>query len=496
MKRGVFVLLLLFLHGSLLPAQVPDPAPLDRTQVLPGVHQKLLGQEHCIKCHDATQRANDQKCLDCHKEIQTQLDRGAAYHSNVVSQQGQICETCHKEHRGEAQKLTTWTDDETMKAFDHRPTGYALEQAHSKVECRKCHQPEFVTAKVSQRTRPEDSFIGLTSSCVSCHKDVHVAKLGTDCERCHTLEKWNILVPNAPFDHAKTDYALLGKHTKVDDCKKCHKSGRNMDELPFAACTDCHADKHQGQLLDRADAGKCDACHDVNGFAPALYELEDHRQSRYPLEGGHRAVACNACHKKEMIAGAEGVRLDFASFECEACHQSPTVGHVVELSPEKYNCKSCHTDARWQEVGFDHEQSKYKLTGRHRQVACKKCHQTEGAQTPEERVRYVEMAQDCSSCHQDVHAGQFPKDSCKNCHTTEDWKPTLFDHQKNSEYALVGKHLDAKCEACHRVESTADGTLFRRYKPIDKDCRICHGGDGSILAVFASNPNLSGIGRP
>ena len=487
-------MVLLLAWGSVTTAQVAGEQALDRTQVLPGIHEKLLGQEHCAKCHDATQRANDEKCLECHKEIQAQLERRTSYHYNSVRREAKRCEDCHKEHQGPAAKLTVWSDEAGMKAFDHQKTGYALEGPHAKADCRKCHQPQNVVFPVSQRTIKEKSFLGLDTRCAACHKDVHLAKLGTDCQRCHAVDKWNILVPSAPFDHNKTDFALQGKHIRVE-CKDCHKTEKKTDPITFDACQNCHADKHGGQLADRADGGKCDACHDVQGFRPALYELEEHRTSRFPLEGAHRAVACNACHTKVTIEGQETVLLDFTSFECESCHKTPTEGHVSELAIEKRACKNCHVNTRWQDVRYDHEQAKYKLTGRHQQVACKDCHRTTSEGATIERVRYVDMPTTCSGCHADVHVGQFAKDSCTNCHTTEDWRKTTFDHQKNSEYALVGKHRDAKCEACHRVETAPDGTLFRRFKPVDKDCRTCHSRDGSVMYVFGKHP-MPGTGRP
>lgn len=494
MKRGLAILSVLLFWGSLLPAQVADRKPLDRTQVLPGIHEKLIGQDHCVKCHDATQRANDAKCLDCHKEIQAQLERPVSYHRNVVRGESKRCEDCHKEHQGEAAKLTVWSDQAGMKQFDHQKTGYPLHGAHAKLDCDKCHQPENFAYQVTQRTDQRESFLGLSDRCVSCHKDVHLAKLGTDCARCHTFEDWKQLVPNAPFDHAKTDYALKGKHSLLE-CKDCHTTEKMIDPIKFDACQDCHDDRHQGQLRDRADGGRCNACHDVYGFKRPNYSIEDHRQSRFPLEGGHRAVACNECHKPITINGQETVQLEFESLACQACHETPTEGHVSDLEPASQACKHCHTTERWKRVQFDHDQTDYKLTGSHITVACTECHTVTFADTPRERVQYADLKTDCIACHQDVHVGQFARKSCTNCHTTEDWRKTTFDHQKDSEYALVGKHRDAKCEQCHRVETAADGTRFRRYKPVDTDCRTCHARDGSVLSVFGTHP-LPGTGRP
>jgi hypothetical protein len=476
--RRLVLLLLLCAYGSIGFAQAPDTELLDRTRTLPGIHTKLIGQDFCVKCHDATQRANDAKCLDCHKEIQGTIDRERGLHFNMV-EQSKICESCHKEHQGVEGKLTSWRTEEEMKAFDHKQTDYTLEGSHGKVECRKCHTPQFADPKTTQRVKKEDSFLGLNAECITCHKDVHEKKFDRKCEKCHLIDKWNKLVPDAPIDHGKTDYALKGKHETVA-CKKCHKTERQIDPIKFSNCSDCHLDTHRGQLATRTDGGRCDACHDVNGFMPATYGLAEHQESKFKLEGAHRAVACNACHKKEMINGELTTRLVIADRECENCHKNPTPGHVVEIA-ERIKCKDCHSVDKWQQIAFNHDTSKFKLTGAHTKVACVKCHTTENPKTDRERVRYVEMKTGCADCHIDVHRNQFARKQCQDCHTTDDWKPTLFDHQKNSDYALVGKHVDIECARCHKLERGDDGKDFRRYKPIPTDCESCHGRNGTVL---------------
>ena len=39
---------------------------------------------------------------------------------------------------------------------------------------------------------------------------------------------------------------------------------------------------------------------------------------------------------------------------------------------------------------------------------------------------------------------------CLRCHEGARWNATKFDHQK-TDYPLIGKHLDAKCEGCHKM---------------------------------------------
>ncbi|MBS0242895.1 MAG: hypothetical protein JSS20_12015 [Proteobacteria bacterium] len=60
---------------------------------------------------------------------------------------------------------------------------------------------------------------------------------------------------------------------------------------------------------------------------------------------------------------------------------------------------------------FDHARNRFKLVGKHREVACEKCHTTTLSET----------TQTCLGCHRedDVHRGRRPQ--CESCHTPVDW---------------------------------------------------------------------------
>ena len=79
-----------------------------------------------------------------------------------------------------------------------------------------------------------------------------------------------------------------------------------MNEVDCAAC---HADPHQGRFAARgarpAPAG-CLACHGTRAFRPSTATVAAHAQFGFPLEGGHRATPCSACHKE--LAPAAGRR--------------------------------------------------------------------------------------------------------------------------------------------------------------------------------------------
>jgi Cytochrome c7 and related cytochrome c len=269
-------------------------------------------------------------------------------------------------------------------------------------------------------------------------------------------------------------------HVGREPCRSCHLSGPYSTLPPLGNCSDCHVGPHGDQLIDRKDGGDCASCHDVLGFMPVRFDYEDHRLCRFPLDGAHRAVPCNGCHQKKQVGGEEIVGLRFETLTCNSCHTKIPEGHIVEIE-QKYHCSDCHITESWHTPGFDHNRSKFLLTGRHKEVACRNCHKTVDSGAGGKRVRYLDLGPDCAGCHDDPHAKQFAERRCEDCHTPDEWKPTRFDHQQHSSFLLEGKHLEIECNRCHRLEPHGDGELLRRFKPMRTDCRACHDASGTVL---------------
>ena len=247
--------------------------------------------------------------------------------------------------------------------------------------------------------------------------------------------------------------------------------------LKHERCTDCHADAHAGQLAKRADGGRCESCHDVNGFRPARYGPEDHAKTGYPLAGAHLAVACDQCHQRTASGtGRVMVPLHFASTRCVDCHKDPHRGEVAPFVA-KGGCETCHRVESWREIAFDHGQTKYPLVGSHTRVACASCHRRSVAAGRPAELRFAGVPQACESCHRDPHQGQFARAgavSCERCHTTANLRASKFDHARDSAYRPDGAHARLACTACHRPE-TRNGVTLVRYKPLPTTCRGCHG---------------------
>lgn len=210
-----------------------------------------------------------------------------------------------------------------------------------------------------------------------------------------------------------------------------------------------------------------------------------------PLAAAHAELEgnrnCLQCH-------AQGQGVDPA--KCLSCHgilaERIEAGRGLHAQPGYDDCRICHIDHHgreyelvwWGDAGveqFDHRLTGEPLTGAHRQVACRDCHQTEHIAEPQRLRRagkdlertFLGLRTDCAGCHADAHRGQLA-DDCASCHSTAAFAPAPdFDHAA-AAFALTGAHQRVECAECHREESDADGS-FQRFKPVPhQECAACH----------------------
>ena len=324
---------------------------------LKGAHEKAL----CASCHP-NKKLYDKtptKCVECH--------RGEDVHRKRF---GEKCETCHNSVK--------WN----KVRYNHDKTKFKLKGAHSKARCYACHLPG-----------KEDKKLPL--KCNDCHRadDVHKGRNGDKCEKCHNSENWG----KARFDHDKeTDFKLLGAHKKTT-CNACHAGGVKKD-AKVRKCVECHQsdDVHKGDL-----GKKCDDCHRETGWSEKV--RFDHDLTKFPLYGLHALATCESCHTKgQYTSTAAG---------CNDCHEKDD-DHKGALGEA---CNDCHNANGWRLWKFNHNrQTDYKLTNKHRGLACNACHlRGPPSATPN----------DCATCHEydDVHRGRFGR-NCSRCHTTKDFK--------------------------------------------------------------------------
>ena len=328
---------------------------------LKGVHATAP----CESCHAKGQkyRKAPSRCFDCHKKDDA--------HKGGL---GQECATCHNE--------TAWAKPKT---FDHSKTKFPLDGAHAKVQCAVCHAGE----------RYKD----LPHACVDCHKiqDVHNGRYGPKCQTCHGLAKWKTVT----FDHTKsTKFPLRGAHEKVK-CDTCHKGDLYRDKIA-TTCVTCHKanDPHKGQL-----GTHCETCHNEISWRQKV--AFDHDLTRFPLIGLHATVPCEACHRTQAFRDAPKL--------CSQCHKDTQ--HEGKLGPA---CQHCHNPNGWTLWRFNHDKdTKYPLTGAHRQTKCEVCHTTK-------TENKVTAPATCFGCHSkdDAHRGAFGR-TCDKCHVTTSFRDGL-----------------------------------------------------------------------
>jgi hypothetical protein len=523
---GTVLIIILSVHN--LAAQI-SPGDLSNP------HSKLEGISNCTQCHVLGNKQTNEKCLACHIEINERISAQKGFHSSAEVK-GKQCFNCHSEHNGKNfqlvrldiqkfdHKLTGYTlsapharkdckdchaskhignpklksrkntylgvkteclnchndyhlrtlssvclNCHTAEAFvpaskfSHDNAKFQLAGKHKTVECVKCHRINTTDGKKFQQ------FSGIQyTNCTSCHKDPHSNKFGQNCRQCHSEESFKVIQGTNKFDHNKTDYKLEGKHLIVN-CKSCHK-GKFTDPLKFDQCLKCHADYHKGQFVKDGITADCAQCHNVvDGFKLFSFTVDKHNEGAFPLKGSHLAIPCYECHKKQEQWSFRKIGLN-----CKDCHPDIHQNYIADKFYPEQNCKICHNEEGWSDVRFDHTKTAFPLTGAHNREKCRECHfKTYSTGTIQQT--FSGLSKSCSECHTDRHRNQFEKNgvtACIDCHNTDNWKITNFDHNKTA-FKLDGKHVSVPCAKCHKPQQEGSD-YYVVYKIKEYKCESCH----------------------
>jgi hypothetical protein len=253
-------------------------------------------------------------CVSCHVDVH-QAELGAT------------CESCHG------------TTSFRIPNYVHPRFADFFSGQHASLACEKCHVP-------GQPARPAGAavaalnvkFRSAVTTCVSCHRDVHLGQEGSACENCHSIQTPKFGLVN--FSHAKTRFTLTGRHEAIA-CATCHKveTGTFPSGVGTAArlagvgreCRACHADVHLGQL-----STSCESCHGTTSFRLASYTHRNQRSDFFV--GRHATAGCAACHKPvaAQFPAGRGTAVRFRSeTRCVACHLDV---HRGSLGPDCINC--------------------------------------------------------------------------------------------------------------------------------------------------------------
>src|SRR5437660_1194042 len=174
---------------------------------------------------------------------------------------------------------------------------------------------------------------------------------------------------------------------------------------------------------------------------------------------------CSLCHDRSdrdkhaeapCAACPFGNRYKGTPKECVSCHEPDGVHHGERGT----KCAECHVTKGWKTSKFDHfKETGFPLEGVHDRIACNDCHRTGNLKD--------KLPRDCFGCHQaqDSHAGRLGKD-CGICHGSERWKPSSFDHTRDTTWPLTGQHEKVACHTCH--------TANVMTQKLPTECVSCH----------------------
>jgi hypothetical protein len=220
--------------------------------------------------------------------------------------------------------------------FDHDRTGFPLRGAHVQRRCTDCH---------GGAAKPR-------ASCDSCHRDPHNGRHDGTCAECHAQVAWSDT--RALDEHRRTRMPLTGRHAALD-CTACHRrSGERAFSDTPTDCYACHRARYHGAELhpvhdgssgDAAFPRECGRCHRTSAWTPAVVDPSTQLRALARTgghdawfvlsNGGHRTVACDACHPD-----ARRSKL----VRCDGCHDGSALRmqHRTPVARSVAACLGCH----------------------------------------------------------------------------------------------------------------------------------------------------------
>lgn len=275
----------------------------------------------------------------------------------------------------------------------------------------------------------------------------------------------------SPGDLTKAHANLEG----LSNCTKCHELG---EKVLSKKCLDCHTEikdlinnnrgYHSTSEVKNKECFSCHSEHHGRNFQIVRFDKNnfDHKKTGFELTGKHKNIDCNSCHQSKNIKNNElkkrsGTFLGLDT-KCISCHLDV---HQGTLS---INCNDCHSTETFRPASkFDHNKSRFILTGKHLEINCSSCHKNEN-RNGKNFIKFTGLNfSQCSACHKDVHEGKFGND-CQKCHSTNGFKlinTSGFNHNQTN-FPLVGKHQTVSCSSCHGNNLSS--------KPKYEKCIDCH----------------------
>lgn len=262
----------------------------------------------------------------------------------------------------------------------------------------------------------------------------------------------------------------LGKKVSNNKCLECHKEIKSLlnenrgyhanPTISQKDCFECHSD-HHGRKFDMIRFDEANFKHELTG---------------YNLEGSHEIVDCRKCHVPDNIENKSIKNIDITFLgldqKCLACHDDY---HQETLSSN--DCISCHNmDAFSPASEFNHDESEFKLVGKHENIDCFECHDISQRQGQKFQEFNISEFNDCKSCHEDPHNNNI-SGKCIQCHTAESFSLLSangsFDHNSTG-FTLKGSHNKVSCFSCHAKTSNPLSVFQDKITTDENSCVKCH----------------------
>ena len=201
--------------------------------------------EHdCTACHTPGEGAEASKCIACHANEESLLQRQpTAFHAGVKS-----CRECHGEHQGVGHRPSTMDHDALAKiglralVAERRPGAGPDPRLADLLAWVAKDRPHDLAATSSTRLTPHEAAL----DCMDCHatKDRHSKLFGEDCAKCHETVRWAIpgyrhpsprstecaqchqAPPSHYMEHFQMISAKVGcqSNARVAQCFLCHQT--------------------------------------------------------------------------------------------------------------------------------------------------------------------------------------------------------------------------------------------------------------------------------
>jgi len=199
-------------------------------------------ENNCAACHTSVTGVETAKCIVCHANDESILQRQpTSFHASVSS-----CTECHLEHRGPGERPTNMDHSALVRIGLRQLTADDSPDTESRLT--SASLKDWLRGAPLENSLPHAHITSeeLVLNCATCHlnDDRHFTLFGNDCAQCHATDRWTIpefqhpspsstdcsQCHQAPPSHYMMHFNMIsakvaGKpHAKVHQCQQCHQT--------------------------------------------------------------------------------------------------------------------------------------------------------------------------------------------------------------------------------------------------------------------------------